>query len=259
MIEKRITTCGITAAGSITAVPSKAVESESEGRRHRKLLPGIALMLVLVAGLIIAASWSRFRRPNATGPAPATVAAPERRLSYWMTVQKYRDGRPFENPFRLAGEINFEKDYRVKLNVGSPQSGYLYILNEGPSTSEGSSSFVILFPSTTANDGLSRLAENQRIEIPEQSWFQFDSEQGTEKLWVIFSANAVPELEAVKQFATGKDQGLIKDARLNARVQEFLKAHSGARVAIEKDDELKQTSLRIPGTALVHAIALEHH
>ena len=30
-----------------------------------------------------------------------------------MMVQKYRNGRPFEKPFRLAGEINFEKDYRV--------------------------------------------------------------------------------------------------------------------------------------------------
>ena len=189
-----------------------------------------------------------------------------------MTVQKYRNGRPFENPFRLAGEINFEKDYRVKLNVSSPQPGYLYILNEGPSAADGrgaqsaspagvldSSSFVVLFPSTTANDGLSYLAENQRVEIPQHSWFQFDAEQGTEKLWLVFSANAVPELEAVKQFANPKDQGLIKDAGLNTRVQEFLSANSGAKATIEKDDELKQTSLNSAGPVLVHAIKLEHH
>jgi serine/threonine protein kinase len=247
----------IRGTGSIEAGRSSAQESESATRRRRKLFAGIAVMLVLAAGLIVALNWSRFRSSSAAGPPSAAVA--ERRLSYWMTVQKYRNGRPFEDPFRLAGEINFEKDYRVKLNVGSPQSGYLYILNEGPSTSDSSSSFVILFPSTTSNGGLSRLAENQRIEIPEQSWFQFDMEQGTEKLWVIFSANAVPELEAVKQFATAKDQGLIKDAALNARVQEFLKAHSGARATIEKDDELKQTSLKAPGAVLVHAINLEHH
>ena len=78
-----------------------------------------------------------------------------------MTVQKYGNGRPFKNPFRLASEINFEKDYRVKLNVTSPQSGHLYILNEGPPTGDGPSSFVVLFPSTTANGGSSYLAENQ--------------------------------------------------------------------------------------------------
>jgi len=66
-------------------------------------------------------------------------------------------------------------------------------------------------------------------------------------------------LEAVKQFANPKDQGLIKDAGLNSRVNEFLKAHSSAKATIEKDDELKQTSLRIPGPVLVHAIKLEHH
>jgi hypothetical protein len=212
---------------------------------------------VLIVGLIIAVSWSRFRRANVVAPAPVTVAVPERKLSYWMTVQKYRDGRPFEKTFQLAGEINFEKDYRVKLNVRSPQSGYLYVLNEGPASGTGSSSLVILFPSTTANGGSSHLAENQRVEIPEKSWLEFDAEKGTEKLWLVFCADAVPELEAVKQFANSKDQGLIKDLDLNARAQEFLRAHSGAKVTSDKDDE--QTSLRIEGTALVHAIKLEHH
>ena len=111
----------IQGTGSTEAGRSKTEQSESERRGRRKLVPAMALMLVLVVGLIIFASWSRFRRATVVGPAPASVAASERKLSYWMTVQKYRNGRPFENPFRLAGEINFEKDYRVKLNVSSPQ------------------------------------------------------------------------------------------------------------------------------------------
>ncbi len=238
---------------------STAEPGESKRRHRRKLIAGIAVMLALVAGLIIAASWSRFRRSTGVGPTPASVVASERKLRYWMTVQKYRNGRPFEKPFRLAGEINFEKDYRVRLNVSSPQTGYLYILNEGPSGVEGASSFVVLFPSSTANDGLSYLAENQRVEIPQQSWITFDAEQGTEKLWLVFSANAVPELEAVKQFANRKDRGLINNAGLNTRVQEFLRGHSDAKATLEKDEELKQTSLRIAGPVLVHAIKLEHH
>lgn len=176
-----------------------------------------------------------------------------------MTVQKYRNGQPFENPFRLSGEINFEKDYRVKLNVSSPQPGYLYILNEGPAPTKGPPSFVVLFPSTTANQDLSYLAQNQRVEIPAQSWFQFDAEQGTEKLWLIFSADSVPALESVKQFANPKDHGLIKDAGLNDNVYEFLRTHLGAKPAIEKNDELKQTGLAIAGSVLVHDIRLEHH
>jgi hypothetical protein len=243
-----------TAAGRSTVEPS-----ESTRVHRRKLFAATAVMLVLVAGLIVAASWSRLRRSTVVGPAPASVAVSERKLSYWMTVQKYRNGRPFEKPFRLAGEINFEKDYRVRLSVSSPQPGYLYILNEGPSGAEGAYSFVVLFPSSTANDGLSYLAANQRVEIPEQGWFTFDAEQGTEKLWLVFSENAVPDLEALKRFANKKDQGLINDAALRVRVQEFLGAHSGAKATIEKDDESKQTSLTVADAILVHPIKLEHH
>jgi serine/threonine protein kinase len=234
-------------------------QSESERRSRTKRIAGVALISALIAAVIVAASWSRFRRSNVVAPAPASVPAAERKLSYWMTVQKYRNGRPFENPFRLAGEINFEKEYRVRLNVGSSQPGYLYILNEGPSTDGGGSSFVVLFPSTTANDGLSYLAANQRVEIPRETWFEFDAEQGTEKLWLVFAANAVPELEAVKQFANKKERGLIKDAGLNTRVEEFLTTHSGLKSTVEKDDKLKQTSLKIAGDVLVHDIKLEHH
>ncbi len=247
----------IRGTGSIEAGTSTAQDTESATGSRRRVFAGIAVMLVLAAGLIVALNWSRFRSSNAEHPAPPLATVAERQLTYWMTVQKYRNGRPFEEPFRLAGEINFEKDYRVRINVRSPQSGYLYILNEGPPTAGGLPSFVILFPSTTTNGGLSRLAENQRIEIPEQSWFTFDAEKGTEKLWLVFSASAESELEAVKQFANAKDQGLIKDAGLNTRVQEFLRAHSGTKATIEKDDE--QTSVRIPGTVLVQAIKLEHH
>lgn len=249
----------IPATESTEAGRSTVEPSESTRVHRRKLFAVTAVMLILVAALIIASSWSRFGRSKVVGLAPGSVAASERKLSYWMTVQKYRNGRPFEKPFRLAGEINFEKDYRVRLNVSSPQPGYLYILNEGPSGAEGAYSFVVLFPSSTANDGLSYLAANQRIEIPQQSWFQFDAEEGTEKLWLVFSANAVPELEAVKQFANPKDRGLVKDAGLNARVHEFLKAGAGARVELQKDDQLKQTSLTVADAILVHPVKLEHH
>lgn len=245
--------------GPIEARRSNLQPRESDRSPRKKLITGIALMSLLVVGVIAAASWSRFRSSTTVSPSPAPVAASDRTLSYWLTVQKYRNGRPFENPFRLAGEINFEKDYRIKLNVNSSQSGYLYILNEGPSGVDGAIPFVVLFPSTTANDGLSYLAENQRVEIPQQTWFQFDAEEGTEKLWLVFSANPLPELEAVKQFANPKDRGLINDAGLTTGVQEFLRAHVGAKATLEKNDELQQTSLRIPGTVLVHVIKLEHH
>ncbi|MEA2204123.1 MAG: eukaryotic-like serine/threonine-protein kinase [Blastocatellia bacterium] len=248
----------IASTGSIASQTEAVAPHERDSPPRQKVVAAIALALVLVISLIVAAAWSR-RRSAVMTPVSDAVVVPERELSYWMTVQKYKSERSFGEPFRLAGEINFEKDYRLRLNVGSAQSGYLYILNQGPANTEGANSLVVLFPSPTANDGLSKLADNQRIEIPETSWIKFDAEQGTEKLWLVFSATAVPELEAVKQFVNKKDQGLISDAVLNARVLEFLRANSGTKATLEKDDELKQTTLKIPGAVLVHAIKLEHH
>jgi serine/threonine protein kinase len=257
------------AATGKSGVPSRTEETAarttepgpgaSEPSQRLKLLPIVGLLLVVVALLIVAANWSRFRRSPATSSAPVAVTAPERKLTYWMMVQKYRNGRPFEDPFRLAHEINFEPDYQVKLNISSPQAGHLYILNQGPPTSDGSSSFVVLFPSTSANHGSSYLAEHQEVEIPPQSWFKFDAEEGTEKLWLVFSEHPSSELEAVTQFANPKDRGLLKDPILQARVAEFLAGHSNAATTIENDEELKQTTLTITGDVLVHAINLEHH
>ena len=77
--------------------------------------------------------------------------------------------RPFERPFDLGGEILFEKDYHVRLNVRGWQTGYLYILNERPTT-QGGAAFNILFPSPTANGGASYITPDRTVRIPEQSW-----------------------------------------------------------------------------------------
>jgi hypothetical protein len=176
-----------------------------------------------------------------------------------MMVQKYRDGKPYMEPFRLAREVNFEKDYRVRLNVSSPQAGYLYILNEGPEATDGAPSIVVLFPSPTANGGSSFLAENEPVQIPQQGWFQFDQEQGTEKLWLVFSANTEPELEAVKGFANAKDRGAINDLALGRRVREFLKTRLATTTTLENNDGRKQTTIKAQGDLLVQLINLEHH
>ncbi len=150
----------------------------------------------------------------------------------------------------------FEEDYRIRLSFSSPQSGHLYILNEGPAPTSVPE-FNVVFPSSTANKGSSLIAAEQVTQIPEQSWLKFDAQQGTEKLWLVFSEDPVPELEAVKEFAGPQTQGLIANPARNKVVQNFLTTHSETRPAIEKGERL--TTLKTPGNLLVHAIKLEHH
>jgi hypothetical protein len=59
-------------------------------------------------------------------------ARPKRAISYYIQVQKYRDGTPVDAPFRLSGELLFPAGYRMRLVVSSPQKGHLYLVNEAP-------------------------------------------------------------------------------------------------------------------------------
>lgn len=202
-----------------------------------------------------------FWRRRGSTPAPiASAPVLQRTVSYWITVQKYRNGKPYQEPFRLTDDINFEKDYRIRLNVTSAQSGRLYLVNEGPlGKGEQTPTFNLMFPSETANNGSALVKENQQIQIPEQSWFQFDEQQGTEKIWVVWSEKDVPEMEAIKGFANSKDRGVITSPGLRTAVNEFLKAHSSTKSSVERDEDKKETIVRANREILVHVIKLEHH
>ena len=183
------------------------------------------------------------------------------RLSYWMRVQKYRNRKPYEEPFKLTSEINFEKDYHVWLHVASRQSGYFYILNEGPKPTNGLPSYVLLFPSPTANQGSALLTANQQITIPERSnGFFFDKERGVEKVWLVWSASRVPELENVKTVTNPKDHGSITDPAQIRAVRDWLaKNNQPAQLAVETDEQNKQINIKGRGDTLVRQIKLEHN
>ena len=215
--------------------------------------------LAIAALLIAAFSWWWLARKAETIPVVAPAAV--KTFSYWMTVQKYRDGKPYQTPFQLAGEINFEKDYHVRLHVNNELPGHLYVVNEGPEPVNGLPGYVILFPSPTANAGSARLAAGQSIAIPERGdGFFFDNDQGTEKLWLIWSKSALPALEAVKGLANPTDRGLISEPEQVKAVRDLIAGTRAAQtIKIEKDDAGKQTGILSTSNAIVHLINLEHH
>lgn len=229
--------------------PAHVAEVGSKGRWLAITLAAAAVVALLIAFTV----WRNSRKlPVATPESP--VAAPVRTLTYWITVQKFKNGKPYQDPFELPGEINFEADYQIRLSVLSPQTGHLYVLNEGPSS--GTAEFVILFPSSTTNQNSSLVNENTRLQIPEPSWMKFDAEQGVEKLWLVFAGKPIPEFEALKQFANPETRGLVTDAAQNQAIQRFLNDHSALETA-EKSDT--QTTLKTSQNILVYAVRLEHH
>jgi serine/threonine protein kinase len=227
-------------------------------KRKRWLSIALVAIAASVAGVVGVNVWRNNRNSTIVQPPVTSVpAAPARTLTYWITVQKFKDGKPYQEPFDLAGEINFEAEYQIRLSVRSPQDGYLYVLNEGPTTAGSAPQYVVVFPSWTANAGSEVLTANQRVQIPDPTWLRFDKDQGVEKLWLVFSAQPVSELEGVKAFTNARTRGLITDSQLNEAINRFLNSHSSDKVGYEKGQTL--TTLTSPVKTLIYPIRLEHH
>jgi hypothetical protein len=242
-----------TAKAARTAEPAVVQTSKTN---HSVVIALIAIGAA-VAGIIGFNAWRGLRNRPVADPVTSVATTPARTLTYWITVQKFKDGKPYQEPFDLASEINFEADYQIRLSIRSPQAGYLYVLNEGPPNAGGTPGYVVIFPSPTANEGSEFVAANQRVQIPSQTWLKFDKEQGVEKVWVVFSDEAVAELAGVKAFANARTRGLITDAEQNKAVNSFLSSYSLSAVTPEKGDTL--TTLKTASKTIVYPIRLEHH
>lgn len=226
--------------------------------KKRVLVLALVVMAVVTAGIFGWSIWraSRARSSVAVPPSAPVAAVPERLLTYWITVQEFREGK-YKEPYTMAAEVSFEPKDQIRLYVSSPQAGHLYILNEPPRGAAAVPEFQILFPSPTANKGSTFLEANKQVQIPEKSWFQFDAQEGVERVWLVFSEDAVPELESVKGFASEESKGIIADMTLNKAIQDFLTTHSATKPNLEKGETL--TTLKMPGKLLLYAVRLEHH
>jgi serine/threonine protein kinase len=240
-----------------SAVTKSTTETRSlsnvRGGKLGIVLVSIAILIGVFGGIIY---WRHTQRQANTLAVLPPIT--ENALTYSITVQKYRDNKPFEPPFQLAKEMLFEHDYQIRLNVRSPQSGFLYILNEGPHEQGRPADFVVLFPSPSSNSGSALISDNQQIQIPEKSWIQFDQEKGTERVWLVFAPKAIAELEPIRSYASVKTQGLISDASVRDSVQQFLRSHSENKPAVEQNGERRETRISVTSDILVHFIDLEH-
>lgn len=220
------------------------------------MLTGVLLAAVAFAGVKL---WRKYYAAAVVTPSAATNIAPERQLGYWIEVQKYRDGKPFQTPFRLGKEIVFENDYQIRLHLRAAQDGQLYVFSEGPAANGQSASYVILFPSSTTNDGNSRLSAGGQLQIPAESWFAFDAKQGTEKLWLVHSATPIASLEALKVLANSRDRGLISDPGASEGLRSFLNSPKAPPPRVVVDEENKDVVLKYNGDTLIYLLRLEHH
>jgi len=231
--------------------PAALTDDSPAGRPWLKV--GVALILIaLIVGGAAVLIWKR----NALfGKKDVAVSVPERSLNYSLTVQKMRNGKPYQDTFESSGQEIFENGWKFRMNLSSPQEGYLYLLNEGPSAGDATT-YNVLFPEAKTNKGSSRVSAEQKLQT---AWMRFDEHQGTEKFWLVWSASPIKELDAVTDSVNVKDQGEIKDSAQARAVRDFLAKHSSPKPDVAKDSAKKQTTVKGKSEVLVNYIELEHH
>jgi hypothetical protein len=196
--------------------------------------------------------------PPSVATAVSPPADPELSLTYAITARQNPRVHPDSAPVLVASDRVLTAGDLVRLSFRSPGDGFLYVLNESPSGAGRDQSFNILFPSPTSHGGSPRLSAGAAVWIPEQGdGFELDTEEGSERIWLVWSANAVNELDAVAHWANPRDGGEIKSAQDLALVRNFLSLHASPAPRVEQVAGVG-TTLKARGQMFVKLVTLDH-
>lgn len=165
---------------------------------------------------------------------------PSRSLTYFLTVQKTRDGQPYQGPFKSNGDETFENGDTFRLTVFGSISGYLYIIYEGP-PEPNDTSFRMIHPTRATNNGSATLGANQAVE---SDWITFRGPAGNENVWIIWSVSPVSQLESAKTEAFEHSRGGLTGQTL-VKVKEYLTVK-------QSEIETKTYRYKASQTAVVH-------
>jgi serine/threonine-protein kinase len=178
---------------------------------------------------------------------------PPHTFTYWLTVQRMRDGEDYEEPFKANDTGIFESGDKFRLNVSSPDPGYVYVINEGPS--EPDTNFKLAYPRKSTNNGSATLGANQSIEL---EWIVFRGPPGAENFWIVWSVAPVSELESAKMEAFNHPSGGLTSQTL-VTVREYLKAkQSEIKVEPRRYKENPRTVVKGKGEILVMLVQINH-
>ncbi len=269
-VDSSATTSAPTMIGLVAEPPPEILRQPKPPGTLFKLIKAAPVELIgaalLVVAFIGAFVWISRREDRAdqlrdSQSGSPTGTAPSRLLNYSIRVRLNPEKNPNKPPVQLGGEVIFSPGDELCFNFNSPQDGYLYIINEGPVPAKGLPQYNVLFPDPkllSANTPSLRAKEQLFIPSEQPPWFPVDREQGTEKLWLVWSERAITEMETVRKWLNEKDRGEVKDANEIRMVRQFLnQSYSAARPVAEKDEH--QTFLKGgKDGVLVYPVKLEH-
>lgn len=198
------------------------------------------------------------KNANADGGGSGATQSQGREVSYWLVTQRKINDRLTGEPKVVTADERLNDGWNFKLYFVGKERGYLYVINDGPAEG-GGSLLQILFPipndpsgRQSRNNGTSEITPGRIVEAFDSD---IDRVTGTEHLWVIWSAERIPELERLTSYAVKEYEGKIRDTGDAEATRSFL---AGLRQADVSYDGRSHAVLRGEGNILVKELLLRH-
>jgi predicted Ser/Thr protein kinase len=225
-------------AAALAEIAQTSPASKTRGnsrRRLARLFAGAALCAaVLATGLWM----SRGIHPAATV---------SRGLTYSIEAQKMRDGQPLGEPYVASAADWFEGGWRFRLRAQSPQSGFLYLINDGRDDS-GAARLWILYPQASPAGALPPNRETVT------GWLVFEGNPGTEKFWIVWSPRPVNEIEIA---LTGTAAGRVESHDTAVAMEHLLAGLRAAQRKAERNGAIRLEPVD-PSGPLGEVLELKH-
>ncbi|HVG18852.1 MAG TPA: hypothetical protein VNI02_07340 [Blastocatellia bacterium] len=177
----------------------------------------------------------------------------ERILSYWVLAQQYRNKKSIGEPIRLFGsEISADASDELQFFFTSMDVGHLYLLGEdvvGTGTQ-----YNLIFPTPKVNNSSSSIQTNVETATDKVG---FDGQAATEKLWIIWTASPIAEIET--EIARGQDPtylGEIKEKDRVASIKNFLEQNSKMDIQVHQDEANQRTVLKGRGDKIIKMLRI---
>lgn len=178
------------------------------------------------------------------------------KIGYAIELQRFSSGK-YEKTVRLAGRTSFSSNDRIKFNISSQESGYIYLLNESPTKLQGKlPKYILLYPKVDENN---YFPFNQLITIPAspESWLQFADATGIEKIWIIWSKEPLLELENIRPLLNSNDKGLVKDIEKINLITKLLEKYN-KNLKPQENEQTNLVEITSPEKTIAIAASLIH-
>ena len=170
--------------------------------------------------------------PTTAAAAPATPAALTAKQIFYNEGKGGAAGTNAGLRFRLIQKVadggesdvdpnkTFKSGDSVRFAFESNIDGFLYVVQQG-----SSGNWTVLFPNPDINGGRNQIKKGEQYNVPDEAWFTFDDNPGTENVFVFLSRDQVSELPGFNRPVTRMESvqaGVVRDLQNQIKSRDLI-------------------------------------